>query len=109
VGPAAITGRLRRPQPGTFLRAHGALVGVLAALALIVAVAELDHAHKRAAGNAAQLAEWYCAHRGERCGGADSERIQRRWEERELGYRTAFALTAVAGVALLVRTRRRRP
>ena len=34
-----------------------------------------------------------------------TDRIQRRWEEREVGYKTAFALVALSGVVLLVRRR----
>jgi hypothetical protein len=88
-----------------FLHARRGLVLVVAALALIAVVAELDHSHKGAMGNAAQVSEWYCAHRGERCGGPDSDRIQHRWEEREVAYKTAFALVALSGVALLVSRR----
>jgi len=78
---------------------------VVAVLALIAVVAELDHSHKRAMGNAAQESEWYCDHRGERCDGPDSDRIQHRWEQREVGYKAAFALVAVTGVVLLVSRR----
>ena len=84
------------------------LLATLAALALIAVVAELDHAHKQAMGNAAQESEWFCEHRGVRCGGPDSGRIQHRWEAREVGYKTAFGLVAVTGVVLLVSRRRPR-
>jgi hypothetical protein len=98
-----------RSRVRAVLRGRRALALAVAALLLIAVVAALDHAHKRTAGNEAQLAEWFCVHRGERCGGADSARIQRRWEERELGYKTAFALVAATGVVLLVsRVRPRR-
>ncbi len=82
--------------------ARRGLALVVAALALITVAAVLDHRHKGTMGNAAQLSEWYCANRGERCGGPDSGRIQRRWEQREVGYKAAFALFALTGVALLV-------
>jgi hypothetical protein len=100
-----IADRVRHARVRALLHARRGLALVVAALALIAVVAELDHSHKRAMGNAAQVSEWYCAHRGERCGGPDSDRIQRRWEEREVGYKTAFALVALSGVVLLVRRR----
>lgn len=90
------------------LRGLAPLALVLAVLVAIAVVAELDHAHKRAMGNAAQLSEWYCAHRGERCGGPDSDRIQHRWEAREVAYKAAFGLVAASGIVLLV-SRYRQP
>ncbi len=91
------------------LHAQRWLLLALAALALVTVAAELDHAHKRSASNAAQVSEWFCSHRGERCGGPSSARIQHRWEQRERGYKTTFALLSAAAVVLLVRTTRRRP
>jgi len=102
-----IADRMEHSRVRAFLRAHHwrGLTLVVAALALIAVVAELDHSHKRAMGNAAQESEWYCAHRGERCDGPASNRIQHRWEQREIGYKAAFALVAVTGVVLLVSRR----
>jgi len=100
--------RVGHSRVRAFLRAQRRLVLVVAALAVIAVVAQLDHAHKRTAANAAQVSEWYCEHRGERCGGPDSTRIQHRWEEREVGYKAAFALVAATGVVLLVSRRRPR-
>ena len=100
-----IADRVRHSRVRAFLRAQRSLALVVAALALIAVVAQLDHEHKKAMGNAAQVSEWYCVQRGERCGGPDSDRIQHRWEAREVGYKTAFALVAVTGVALVVSRR----
>jgi hypothetical protein len=107
-GGDGIENRVKRSRVRAFLRARRGLALVVAALALIAVVAELDHSRKRAMGNAAQESEWYCQNRGERCDGPDADRIQHRWEQREIGYRTAFALVAVTGVVLLVSRRPRR-
>lgn len=101
-----IDDRVRRFRLRPLLPAWRRLALVVGTLALIAGVAELDHRHKGEVGNAAQVSEWYCVHRGERCGGPDSARIQHRWEQRERGYKAAFALVALAGVVLLVRPRR---
>lgn len=70
-------------------------------LAAAVAVgATLDHRYKQARVNRAELGEWYCANLGSRCGGASSERIESRWEGREVGYKIAFG-GLVATAALL--------
>lgn len=101
-----IDDRVRHFRVRPFLRAQRWLAVIVAVLAVIAVVAQLDHRHKGEMGNAAQVSEWYCVHRGERCGGPDSTAIQHRWEQRERGYKAAFALVALTGVVLLVRPRR---
>ena len=79
--------------------------------AIVVAiVAAADHRHSRAQSNRAQLAEWYCDHKGTRCGGASSVRMHAAWENRELGYKVTEGVLAAAlalGVVRMVLSRRR--
>ena len=79
----------------------------LAGIVGLVAIA--DHRHKSAAGDRAELAEWYCTHLGTRCGGPSSAAIERRWNERELGYEVAVTILGLFGTANLLLGLRRRP
>ncbi len=88
-----------------------ALCLALTLAAIVVAiVAVADHRHSRAQSNRAQLAEWYCDHKGTRCGGPDSERMHSDWEKRELVYKVTEGLLAAAftlGAVGIMRSRRR--
>jgi hypothetical protein len=89
---------LRRPWIG--------LVGL--ALALLLGLAAIvDHHQKNVRTNRAELAEWYCTHAGTRCGGPSSAVMERRWDEREVGYEIAVGCLGVFGTASLVGSRRR--
>ena len=83
-----------------------------AAALLVALVAALDHRHKRSVQFAAQEDAWFCEHgRPAACRDFDQAAYERRWEKRELGYRTAFfALGAVSlGLGVLVVRRRIEP
>jgi hypothetical protein len=80
------------------------------AVVVVAIVAVADHRRSRAQSNRAQLAEWYCDHKGTRCGGPDSARMHGAWENRELGYKvTEGVLAAVftVGAVGIVLSRRR--
>ena len=82
----------------------------LSVAAIVVAiVAVTDHRRSRARSNRAQLAEWYCDHKGTRCGGPSSERMHEAWENRELGYKVTEGVLAGAlllGAGRIVLSRR---
>jgi hypothetical protein len=79
----------------------------LAAAALIGVAAIVDHRHKAASINRAEVAEWYCQHRGTRCGGVSSAAIEDRWNRRQSGYEIAvIALGGFAVVRLVYRLAR---
>ena len=82
----------------------------LSVAAIVVAiVAVTDHRRSRAGSNRAQLAEWYCDHKGTRCGGPSSERMHEAWENRELGYKVTEGVLAGAlllGAGRIVLSRR---
>jgi hypothetical protein len=67
-----------------------------------------DHKWKNMRSNRAELAEWYCEHQGNQCGGASSEGIEARWNERERAYVIAISVLGSVGVGLLG-ARRLRP
>jgi hypothetical protein len=74
----------------------------LAAAAVLVALlAVADHTWKARRIGRAEVSEWYCLHRGTRCGGPSTKRIERRWNEREVGYEAAVAVLAGAAVLLV--------
>jgi hypothetical protein len=83
----------------------------LSAAAIVVAiVAVTDHHRSQARSNRVQLAEWYCDHKGTRCGGPSSERLHDAWENRELGYKVTEGVLAGAlllGAGRIVSSRRR--
>jgi hypothetical protein len=70
----------------------------LAATFLISIAAIADHHWKDARAHRAELAEWYCAHQGTRCGGPSSQGIEARWNRREFGYEIAVATLLGGGL-----------
>ena len=79
---------------------------VLAGLIGVGAI--VDHREKTVRSNRAELAEWFCTHRGTRCGGASSAAMERAWNRREVGYEASIGLLGVMGAASLVLAGRRR-
>jgi hypothetical protein len=94
-----------------FVQSYLAGIACVLGAALVGLVGVLDHWNKQARMNRAELAEWYCAHLGTRCGGASSARIEAHWNQRELGYEVAIVALGAGGVtfgaATRARTRRR--
>jgi hypothetical protein len=69
----------------------------LAGLIGISAIA--DHRWKQARINRAELSEWYCTHRGTRCGGPSSEAIERHWNQRQVAYEVVVILLGGGALA----------
>ena len=69
-----------------------------AAAAAIALVAIADHRWEERRQDRAQVAEWYCAHTGTRCGGPSSRRIERHWNEREAVYIVAALALGTVGL-----------
>ena len=82
------------------LRRHLVSIICLAAASVIALAAVGDHRYKQRRINRAEVGEWYCRHLGTRCGGPSSDRIEARWNERQLGYE--IAVSAIGGFAILL-------
>lgn len=67
----------------------------------IGAVAVADHRHKNAQMGPANVASWYCQHRGQRCQEPQSERIEAAWQRREQVYRVSFLAVSLGGMTAL--------
>jgi hypothetical protein len=81
------------------LRRHRLSIACYVLAGTIGVVAIADHRNKAARMNRAEVAEWFCAHEGTRCGGPSSRRIEEHWNERQWGYE--IAVTALAGFAVI--------
>jgi hypothetical protein len=58
--------------------------------------------------NRAELSEWYCVHKGTRCGGPSSARIEDRWQQRQVAYEVGvIGLGGFAIVLFVYRALRR--
>jgi hypothetical protein len=86
----------------------GTLAATLALLAAIGTAGTVDHTIKNQRTNRAQLSEWYCVHKGTRCGGPSSSAMEDAWNQRELGYQIALGVVATAGGFLILAARSRR-
>jgi len=107
LGPAA-PGPYHRRTMRRVPRRHLVPIVCLAVAGLIGVAAIVDHRWKQSRINHAELLEWYCQHRGTRCGGPSSESIEAHWNQRELGYEIAVVALGGLAVALVVfRTVRR--
>ena len=87
-----------------------ALFFVSALVAAIVAVLALaDHRQTKGRITRAETAQWYCEHKGTRCGGPDYMVIHAAWERRELRYKVAegvLSFAVVIGMGWSIRLRR---
>jgi hypothetical protein len=79
---SAIRTRLGIREMGPLVAGCGLLLLVL----VVGLIAIADHSNKTARNNHAELLEWYCTHRGTRCGGPSSASIERHWNERQRAY-----------------------
>lgn len=68
----------------------------------VAAVAVVDHRHKNARMGPANVASWYCEHRGQRCQEPQSANIEEAWQHRELVYRVSFWALSLGGLTALV-------
>jgi hypothetical protein len=97
------------PGPVAGVGRRFALPLAFAAAAVVLAItAVVDHSWKQRRINHAEVAEWYCAHEGTRCGGPSSERIEAAWNRRQLGYEIGASSFGALGVAVAVARLRRR-
>jgi hypothetical protein len=80
------------------------VLALVAVAALIGVAAVVDHSWKQRRINRAELSEWYCRHKGTRCGGPSSSAIERHWNERQAAYETAVVV--LVGAATLLATAR---
>ena len=68
----------------------------------IGAVAVADHRHKNARMGPANVASWYCGHRGQRCEEPQAEAVEAAWQKRETVYRYSFWAASLGGMTALV-------
>ena len=68
----------------------------------IGAAAVADHRHKNARMGPANVASWYCQHRGQRCQEPQAEAIEEAWQQREQVYRFSFWAASLGGMTALV-------
>ena len=71
-----------------------------AAAAAVALVAVADREWKQRRAHRAEAAEWYCEHRGTRCGGPSSRLIERHWNQREGVYIVAVLVLGSVGLTL---------
>lgn len=86
-------------------------VGLLVLAAVTALLAVGDHWYKQRRLDRLEAAFWYCRHQGTRCGGPGRPAalsIERRWNERQVGYEIVVGLSAAAGAVLLAARVRRR-
>jgi hypothetical protein len=71
------------------------------ALALAIGIGAIaDHADKQRRIDDAQVSEYFCRVYDTRCGGPSSQRIESRWNRRQVVYEAAVATLAALGLAL---------
>ena len=68
----------------------------------VAAVAVVDHRHKNARMGPANVASWYCQHRGQRCQEPQAAEIEEAWQHRESIYRVSFWVLSLGGLTALV-------
>jgi hypothetical protein len=90
------------------MRRHLLSIVCFLAAGLIGVVAIADHGYKTRRIDRAEIASWYCAHDGSRCGGPSPYVMERRWNQRQLAYEAAVGvLGGLAIVRFAVRAIRR--
>jgi hypothetical protein len=75
---------------------------MLVAMLAIGGAAVLDHRHKTAVINRANVASWFCEHRGQRCAEQKPGPVEDGWRARERVYKVAFSTTAGLTVLLVL-------
>jgi|GEM_PF-6815346 len=90
------------------MRRHTLSIVCFLAAGLIGFVAIADHWYKGRRIDRAEIASWYCAHDGTRCGGPSPYAMERRWNQRQLAYEAAVVvLGGFAAIRFAVRAVRR--
>ena len=84
------------------------ILGVLAALGIVLAsvVAVVDHERKNREIERANVAKWFCLHRGMRCAEKKPDAIEDAWETREHAYAAGAIVLILAGGIAVVAVRR---
>jgi hypothetical protein len=81
-------------------------------VALVIGLVAIgDRWYKQRRIERIESAFWYCRHEGTRCAAADRPlalAIERRWNERQVGYEIAVGAAAAAGIVLGAARLRRR-
>jgi hypothetical protein len=85
-------------------------IGVVAAVgvAVITTIAAVDHARKTRALHRADVAAWYCAHRGQHCDERKSDDIEDSWSARERVYKDLGVSFVVISLGVIAVRRLRR-
>jgi hypothetical protein len=87
----------------TLLRELRLPLSCLLVAGLIGIAAIVDHRNKMSRLYRAEVAEWFCAHQGKRCGGPSSDGIEASWQARQWGYEIAVVVIGGFGVVALGR------
>jgi hypothetical protein len=95
----------RRSRAGAFLTWIGAVAAV--GIAVVTTVAAVDHVRKTHAIETANVAKWFCFHRGTHCDERKPDDLEDAWGARERVYQGLdVGLFAVAVVAVIAVRRR---
>jgi hypothetical protein len=74
----------------------------------VAAAAVVDHRHKNTRMGPADVASWYCQHRGQNCQEPQAADIEEAWQHREVVYRVSFWALSLGGLTALLLTFRLR-
>ena len=74
-------------------------VAAVAGAVAVTAFGVGDHEWKKRRLHRAEVAEWFCTHKGTRCSEADGDRVEAAWNRRERIEIALAAGLAVVGVA----------
>jgi hypothetical protein len=96
----------RRSRAGAFWTWTGALAAV--GIAVVTTVGAFDHVRKTHAIETANVAKWFCFHRGTDCDERKPDDIEDAWSAREHFYQgldVGFFVVAVVAVIVVRRSR----
>ena len=91
----------------SLLRTFAVPLALLAAALVLGGVAFADHWWKQQRIDRAEVADWYCRHRGVDCGATSWRTLEAHWQDRQVGYEIAVCLLGLAAVGTAARPARR--